>query len=575
MSIDHHSGKGYTPLPQSISNTDTEDEEDCLETQQNEAPKRHAENAPAELTTIHENGIYYPLDETKKLGNRMKNGQNTLKYYRDDIPIMVIEGNDQNDLWKRRDMSPLRRLCLIASILLCIVTIVVFLYVLPCDNAMVCPSVVEPQSSISWDKTLQRVELCGPISIIRANPSNLVFLVRGQRYQDNDTNGGQGQISADGGGIMSMQANSGLPLWLVSLKRPPTEIDCVSVDTDRSGKPDCIVAGDQGLLASIEPIAGTIHWSSKIHTFEKLPVILPDIDSDGVDDLLSIEIATKNMPNLVILSGGTGHLLGRYSPGNCSLIDIYNLVFNGTISYVCYDNNRRSVTRTISFAGLLHAMKLSEANKQSVTKPTTAFRMFETLKLDNEKYNWKPTPYHYLSIENEGSCPGEYCRASANLTLQKPGNTPVTIWDHVSPNSFASKPTFLVMSGKPYTSGFAIKFWHWIDSVSEHTKKVSIITERRLIERVLIVFVNSTDLQVMNVSQSDITQLCRGADCQPNLNSRARFSSIKIDYISEDGYPELITYWSSYDIEPLKVLTSKVQVVKLDSIVTSLPRITV
>lgn len=109
------------------------------------------------MTTIHENGIYYPLDETKKLGNRMKNGQNTLKYYRDDIPIMVVEGNDQNDLWKRRDMSPLRRLCLIASILLCIVTIVVFLYVLPCDNAMVCPSVVEPQSSISWDKTLQGV----------------------------------------------------------------------------------------------------------------------------------------------------------------------------------------------------------------------------------------------------------------------------------------------------------------------------------------------------------------------------------------------------------------------------------
>lgn len=28
-----------------------------------------------------------------------------LKYYRDDIPIMVVEGNNQNDLWKRHDMS--------------------------------------------------------------------------------------------------------------------------------------------------------------------------------------------------------------------------------------------------------------------------------------------------------------------------------------------------------------------------------------------------------------------------------------------------------------------------------------
>lgn len=97
------------------------------------------------------------MDETRNLANRAKNGQNMLKYYRDDVPIMVVEGSDQNDLWKRHDMSPLWRFCLVASILLCVVTIVIFLYVLPCDNSMVCPSVNEPQSSISWDKTLQGI----------------------------------------------------------------------------------------------------------------------------------------------------------------------------------------------------------------------------------------------------------------------------------------------------------------------------------------------------------------------------------------------------------------------------------
>lgn len=228
----------------------------------------------------------------------------------------------------------------------------------------------------------------------------------------------------------------------------------------------------------------------------------------------------------------------------------------------------------MTFIGLLHAIKLPVAIKQFAMKSTT-FHIFETLKVDDQKYSWKPTPYHYLSIENEGSCPGEFCKASVNLTLEKFGNQPVTIWDHVSPNSFVSKPTFLVVSGKPYTSGFAMKFWHWIDLTSKHTKKVSMIMERRLIERVLMVFVNYTDVQVMNVSQSDITQLCQNGDCQPNLNSRARFSSIKIDYISEDGFPELITYWSSYDTELPKVLTSKVQVVKLDSILTSLLRVNV
>lgn len=439
---------------------------------------------------------------------------------------------------------------------------------------MVCPSVNEPQSLISWDKILQGIELHGPISIIHGNPSTLIFLVRGQRFRENDTNDDQGQISAEGGGVMSMQANSGLPLWLVSLKRPPTEIDCISVDTDRSGKPDCIVAGDQGLLASIEPIAGTIHWSSKIYTYEKLPLILPDIDSDKIEDLLSIEVPPKSMPNLVLLSGGTGHLLGRYSPGNCSSIDINNYALNNTVSYICYDDNRKSMIKTMTIQGLLHATKLSEY-KKLVIKPTMAFSMFKTLKFNSEKNNWRPTQYHYLSIENKGLCPGEFCKASVNLTLQKYGNQPIVIWDHVNPNSFVSKPAFLVMSGKPYTCGFAIKFWQWINSTSEHIEKISIVTERRLIERILIVFVNYTDVQVRNANQTDIIQLCRNADCQPNLSLRARFSSIKIDYISEDGFPELITYWSSYDIEATKVLTSKVQVVKLDSLVMDLPHTSV
>lgn len=135
-----------------------------------------------------------------------------------------------------------------------------------------------------------------------------------------------------------MQGNNGLPLWLVPLKRLPTIIDCTSIDIDQSGKPDCIVAGEQGLLISIEPIAGTIHWSSTTHTISKLPVIIPDIDADNIEDLLSVAIDNTNVSSLVFLSGKTGQLLKRYSINNCIFIDIYNLVSNGNISYKCYDN---------------------------------------------------------------------------------------------------------------------------------------------------------------------------------------------------------------------------------------------
>ncbi|XP_072755684.1 uncharacterized protein [Anoplolepis gracilipes] len=570
MSTDH-SGKGYTPLPQSISNTDTEDEEERLTRPNHSLSTYKIDNTStiAELHSGHENGIFYPLDETQNLENSTRNRQNTIKCYQDDIPVMVIEGSEQNDFWKRKNMSPMRRFCLCASILLCIITIVIFLYVLPCDNSMVCPPIIESQSSISWDKTLQDVEIHGPITTVPGSPYNLIFLLRGEQYRENDTKNTmiQRQIPPEGGGVISMQGNSGLPLWLVPLKKSPTIIDCTSIDIDQSGKPDCIVVGEQGLLVSIEPIAGTIHWSATTHTFSKLPVILPDINADDIEDLLTVAIDDANVLYLAFLSGKTGQLLERYLVNNCTSIDIYNLVSNNKILYNCYDDNAKSVLKFMTLKELFRNVKMQEVHmKLADLKP----RLFEIVKQYEKKSSWKPTPYHQLTVENEGVCPGQLCRASVNLTLQKLTNESITIWDHVSSSAFASNPVFLMSSGKPYTFGFTIKFWQWMDSLSDHVEKAS-ITEQRLIERVLIVLVNYTDvLQAINASQSDVTLLCHGFDCQPNLNSRNQFSSISVKYINNNEFPELISYWSSYNVDSTKGLTSKIQVIKMDSIMSNL-----
>ena len=79
------------------------------------------------------------------------------RYCGDEIPMMIPEVETQDDFWKRKDMSMLRRFCLILSILLCFVTLLVFLYVLPCDNSSICPQVVENQPVITWDKTLEGI----------------------------------------------------------------------------------------------------------------------------------------------------------------------------------------------------------------------------------------------------------------------------------------------------------------------------------------------------------------------------------------------------------------------------------
>lgn len=87
----------------------------------------------------------------------MRNGRSTFGYSNDNIPIMVLNGQNNDDLWKRHDMSPIRKFFLVLSILLCIVTILVFLYVLPCDTSLLCSPTLEPRTPISWDQTFDGV----------------------------------------------------------------------------------------------------------------------------------------------------------------------------------------------------------------------------------------------------------------------------------------------------------------------------------------------------------------------------------------------------------------------------------
>lgn len=70
---------------------------------------------------------------------------------------MILNGQNNEDLWKRQDMTPLRRFFFVTSILLCIVTILVFLWVLPCDTSSLCTPALEPRTPISWDQTFDGV----------------------------------------------------------------------------------------------------------------------------------------------------------------------------------------------------------------------------------------------------------------------------------------------------------------------------------------------------------------------------------------------------------------------------------
>lgn len=104
-----------------------------------------------------ENGWYHSTKEPKNFAKDPVDSQGEYRYCGDDVPIIVTENEAQNDFWKRREMSLLRRFCLALSALFCLATVLVFLYALPCDNTVICPPVMENQPIMTWEKTLEGV----------------------------------------------------------------------------------------------------------------------------------------------------------------------------------------------------------------------------------------------------------------------------------------------------------------------------------------------------------------------------------------------------------------------------------
>ena len=191
--------------------------------------------------------------------------------------------------------------------------------------------------------------------MVSGAPPTLIFLLRGQRFGKINSKPSGQAIPAEGGGVLSMQGTNGIPLWWVILKRVPRDINCYILDTDKSGKSDCIVVGEQGLLDSIEPTTGMIHWRSAIHTSPELPVPLPDVDSDGINDLLSVLVNEEPNVKLVLISGKTGNLLGTYSLPECQVVQLYSLNSNYSIPYLCRSTDGKgTLKKRHTFKFILH-----------------------------------------------------------------------------------------------------------------------------------------------------------------------------------------------------------------------------
>ncbi|KAH8302217.1 hypothetical protein KR044_004173 [Drosophila immigrans] len=412
---------------------------------------------------------------------------------------VAILGNSQADQLKQLPMSTRRRCCFIASLLLCLLAVVCFVWLLPCgnpDGTGSCPAPVDRVKTHNWLNNYTKIELRGGVNVVaglRAWENNLVFLYRGDvffpefRASNHKRNG-----------IISLIGNSGAVAWYDETVDEPVAIDCTLLDVDGNGKPDCLVIDEYGELGVINSASGQWHWRFVEHSARKLdaydfPLMLPDIDGDGVLDILLISsilleqrtktfVQQQQLPGsaaaakiearnvLRLLSGRRGVPIGDgFRVEDCAQLSRLQLENAATaaatlsVSYSCQRNdiNGTEQQRSKSLAELyalitnkaivgqrlLPASKIAQHRRHGQRRDTEAQRNVYSLS------------GRELSVENRGKCPD--CNVTLVLTESRDGRR-MTLRNFTNIGMYGMVPAqWHFKNTKSKMSGFVMKFWKY------------------------------------------------------------------------------------------------------------------
>lgn len=416
---------------------------------------------------------------------------------------------------RRPPMSPKRRCCFIASLLLCLFAVIGFVWLIPCgnpDGTGACPAPVDRVKTHNWLNNYTKIELRGEINVVagvRAWENNLVFLYRGDVFfpEFRPTN-------LKRNGIISLIGNTGAVAWYDETVDEPVAIDCTLLDVDGNGKPDCLVIDEYGELGVINSASGQWHWRFVEHSPTKLdaydfPLILPDIDDDGVLDILlissiSLEQRTKTyiqqqeLPGtdaaqevearnvLRLLSGRDGRPIGDgFRVHDCQQLGKLQLEASAagksstasaaalSVNFSCLRNNTEQ-QRSKSLAELyalitnksIVGQRLLPASKISQHR-----RHGQRAKDAEPQRNVYSLSGRELIIENRGKCPD--CNVTVVLTESRHNGHRMTLRNFTNSGMYGMVPAqWHFKNTKPNMSGFLVKFWkyHKMATNGRHSK---------------------------------------------------------------------------------------------------------
>lgn len=532
----NHTSQGvYAPLPQSLSDSDSE--KDIPIAVRTKFSERLSNIHNGVHETVHHNGYVSPLQMMK------------LPEVRKVTPSMSIK----------------RKLCFVFSIAICFLTIIVFLWVIPCSESGTCPVRIS-----NWENQHDGIELTGKINVVKSafkNTANLALLFK------------QNLNSADSqNGIISVLGNNGAVAWYINQAKPSTNLNCYLIDVNGDDINDCLVLGEMGLEA-IDPISGTVFWHAHNHSQNVVmngldfPVILQDLNYDNINEILTTTNSITGESKFLIISGKTGILLGEISVAHAGVLAIIEINASSVV-YSCTINNG-TIYHRISISDLISKI----------------FNRGETLNLPRVKFTPDSRTGYVLNgrkliMNNVGTCP-DNCRVDIALVDEKKSQNNIA-WSYQNsysfiPASFSFKQTKANLSSlKGHVNGFILKLWQWFgynrkDKTRRYLTKRYVPTNNStvqinsIMERVVLITFNNSNFHVINASLTEVTQLCFPNEtkllCQPSMENQN--SSLLITDLDMDGSQELVSYSSTYikrdDLKESWQLVSNMKVIRLEA----------
>lgn len=587
----------YSPLSQMVSDSDSDAE-------LQKSSKHSATNKQ-----IKENDI---IRETNKIVNMQYNNSDCEEYGSLDQQTDLDNVAIIQDGSLKKSLSLIRKCFFILSILICILTVITFLWVIPCSSVSSCPSINGKFGTQNWIRDYDNIELKGLINAVNGGRGkNLIFMYRGDKTLPNIRK----STPKSRKGIISLIGSTGQIAWYDEMRNEPLSIDCTLLDADKNGVTDCLVIAEFGQLGCLNPISGQWMWMKNIYDaknfYEKadlldFPLILPDLNKDGVNDLLFVSsLDTKKHNHLVLISGSSGERIGSsYFIKNCTSILKLQVDISYNVRYNCW-NNGTEIARTNTLIDLYELITGIKLNLKKYGSPVQLPQHKSNSQRKNIEIQRTLTTVSgkQLLIENKGKCP-ENC--TVYIQLKDTKKKDILLWKFTGSRMYGMVPVKISFNNsnvksKSMVHGFVLKLWEWSQNETEYNRNTPIYNNskratsnsnkgnndaatnsskdeilnskiRFIKETIVLIVFNSTDTKIENTSQSNIIQFCNYSNhdliCQPDLNYHE--NSLLITDLDDDGNQELLSYYTSYyssniNNKTLWKLKSYVQLLRLQS----------